>query len=326
MSVLQRLQRNGPVLTPEFRNQGESEGGVPEIAIGTVMAEEDDEIWARVEGRKAYVEVRLESGGSSGCFTIAEAPVSVLGQLGIGSVVVLNMVNGDPSHAYIIGLVHVLDDGIPDAVAGIETGAAAAADIDVDDPPIAPLPLFLWTKTDAGRHVAVETGAGADFVVHASASAELKAGAAIHMPSVVHVGQALATRPVARLAGAPVLDDGEVAGAPGTPHQPPPYTHATTPAYTGWADAAVRAKDAYQSTAAVSPAFWNWFAAWKVYQAATAVYLDALASLNPVLIGPATTAFEAATQAFNAVPDPTEIISRALTASGTLTAADAPPG
>lgn len=325
MSVLQRLRRAGAMVTPDLRGFGDESSGVPEVAIATVMSEDGDEEWARVEGRKAYVEVRLESGGSSGNFTIAECPISVLDQLGVGSVVLLVLVNGDPSHSYIVGLVHVLDDGLPDEVAGIETGAAAAAEIDVEDPPIAPLPLMRWIKTDEGRHLALETGAGGDLVMHAAASVELKAGSAVHMPAVVHVGRALVTRPRARMSGAPSQQDGEVPGAPGEAYQPPQYTHPTSPAYQGPADAVVRAKDAYQSVAAVDGTFWTWMAALKVYQEATEAYLSALSTLNPGTIGLAKTAFELAAGAFAAVPRPDSLLSRAMAASGALTAADEPP-
>lgn len=309
MSVLNRLRRPGAMITPDVGG-GDDGGGAPEIALATVGTEEDDEPWARVEGRKAYVEVRLETGGSADDYTIAEAPIHVLGQLGIGSVVLLGFVNGDPNNAYIISLVHVLDDGIPDTVASIDTGASGAADIDTDDPPTAPLPLLYWLKTDAGRHLALESGEDADVVLHAGAGVEIKAASPVHVSAEMHVGYGFTTRPIARTAGAPILEDGEVAGAPGTPHVPTPHVNTTIPVYSGWAEGVVRAKDEIQSGFGTDSTFWT-------YMAALDVVVAAIGGAVPAAAGAVTT--------FQLVPKANTLTSRPVTASQALSAADAPP-
>lgn len=311
-TIASRIVRSGPNITP-MRGGGGMAGegrhidnpGDQHIALGTIGSGDSD-IWARIEGRKAMVEVRLESGAIDDQ-TIVEVEPHQLGRLHLGQTVLLGFVNGDPSNAYLIGIVDVVSDGIPDTVCRITTGAALAGDVDVQPPPMVPLPLLAWAVTSDGRPWALE--AGGDVLVHSKAGMELRAAGTVHVAAPMAVGFGFTAPPVAPTAGVEDVGTGEMPGIPGAAAPPNPISNPTTPPYAGDQDAVVRAKDAFQSNMAIDNVFWTWVVALEAF-------LTVVGGGNPAT-------FAAAYATYTAVPKPQGLTSLAKSASQLLRAGDA---
>lgn len=316
-------RRSPPNITP-MRSGGsmlEPEGGDPELALARVGTGESEQ-WARIEGRKALVSIVYET-GPSGDEAEVEVAVEHLGRLAVGSVILVALVNGDPSNCYLLAFVDVADDGIPDSVCGVQTGAELAAEVDIETPPSVPLPLWQWLKTNPGRLLAIQSGA--DLLVHAAGLVELKTDE-VHVQGRMIVGRGLLTPPTGATVGIEDVDDGEVPGAPATPQPENLIGLPTLPPYAGDQDAVVRAKDAYQSNAAVDPAFFTYQAALDVAYGALADFVAAIATLDPVQIAAGKVIFDAARVVFDAIPKPDRLTSNAMSASQILRAGDSVVG
>ena len=300
-----RLLRNGPGLSPRggatTRYDDPGETHIAWARVGNLEGD-DDELWARVQGDKVFVNIIFET-GMPGDEAVAELPVSKPIELAPGDVVLVALANGDPNNATIIARMDVFENGLPNTVAGVSTGAAAAHEINVEPPPIAPAPAGMCMRTRAGRLLAIESGAGADVVIHSGAGVELK-GAAILLDGQVQVGRGFATPPVGATAAPEISNDGITPGTPGVAPVPAPLAIPTLPPYAGAAEAVVRAKDEMQSNAAIDPDFWVW---WQFNCAVTGIFC-VLAGLTPPPILP-----------------PTKLTSRAVTAGQALLVADQPP-
>ncbi len=327
MSVPQtRVRLSPPNITPRSSGASGPGGSVfdmpgdTHLALATIGSGDGD-LWARIEGSKALVEMTLES-GSIDDDVVVEVERKYLGRLAPGQLVLLGFVNGDPNNSYLIGIVDVVDAGLPDEVCGVQTGAALAGDVDAPVPPIVPMPLFTFEVTRKGRLWALQTGERGDVLVHSGAGMELKASTGVFVKSSMSVGFGFATPPIGAVAGVEDVEDGEIPGVPGVPPPPNIIENLTDPPYVGDQDAVVRAKDAYQSTAGVDPEWW-------AYQEAKAIYHEALVAFTLVIaagnlpdIAAATTVFNAAKAAFDALTPPTKLSSAAVTASQALRAAD----
>jgi hypothetical protein len=313
MSIIPRMIRGGGYMTPkggaasQYDEHGEQHNALAKVGSG------DSDLWGRIEGRKALIDVTYQT-GCSGDVAIAEVSPQLLGRLKVGSVVRLALVNGDPNNAYVDDVVDVSGDGYPDTVCGVMTGAELASDIDTEVPPAAPVPLWTWTTTGAGRLWALETGAGGDVLIHSGAGMEVVADV-VQIRGKVVIGSGMLTPPVGRMAGVEDVEGGEVPGVAAVPQPLNLIQTGTVPPYVGDQDSVVRVVDRYQVSAGTDQAFMQWLASLGVYLAALDVYLAVVAGLNPVAIA-------AAKLIFDAVPKPgvppTTIISEAMSGSDVL--------
>lgn len=182
---------------------------------------------------------------------------------------------------------------------------ATVAGMSTDGPAIATL-----LRTAADEPIAVE--AGAEILVQAGGvGLEVKAET-ILMDGTVHLGAALATKPAPPTPGPLNV----LPGSPGTPAPIPQITNPTSPAYVGPADGIVRAKDRYQSTAGTDPTWW-------AFMGLLDALLTACASLNPVTIAPALTAYNTFKATLgNGVPKVPDSIVSAAQAAAPHTARD----
>lgn len=312
-------RRAPPNITPS-RSGGammEPDGGDPELALARVGTGEAEQ-WARIQGRKALVSIIYET-GPSGDESEMEVAVEHLGRLAVGSVVLVGMVNGDPSHCYLLAFVDVVDDGLPDSVCGVRTGAELAAEVDIEVEPTAPLPLWQWLKTNPGRLLAIQSGA--DLLVHAAGLVELKTDE-VHVHGRMIVGRGLLTPPTGATVGIEDVDDGEVPGVPATAQPPNVIGNPTEPPYVGDQDAVVRAKDAYQSNAAIDPEWFTYKEGLDIAYGALADFVAAISTLDPVQIAAGKVLFDAARLVFDAIPKPSKLTSNAMSASQALRAED----
>ena len=194
----------------------------------------------------------------------AEASAGWYLPLKFGDRVILEMVRGNPQTAVITGRLWDGTNSMPDAVAGVQTGAVGAQAPQVG----VPAPMWQFLLTGAGQLLAIETGVGGDFVVHVGTAggAWVKVGdpQAIHLDGKVHLGAPPTTPP----AGASVGPAGtQVPGTPMVPRVPVP----PVPPVSGGGPAPirtvpdnesiVRAKDAPISDATIDPIFWTWLTA-----------------------------------------------------------------
>ncbi len=297
----------------------EPDGGDPELALARVGTGEAEQ-WARIQGRKALVSIIYET-GPSGDESEMEVAVEHLGRLAVGSVVLVGMVNGDPSHCYLLAFVDVVDDGLPDSVCGVRTGAELAAEVDIEVEPTAPLPLWQWLRTNPGRLLAIQSGA--DLLVHAAGLVELKTSE-VHVHGRMIVGRGLLTPPTGATVGIEDVDDGEVPGVPATAQLENVIQTATEPPYVGDQDAVVRVKDRYQASAGTDPAAITYITVQATYLAALEALVTVIAGSVPLnAVDPA---LATALATFQAVPPPgdppTTITSEAMSGSAVLRVVD----
>lgn len=313
MSIVPRIIRGGGYMTPKGGAASQyDENGEQHNALATVGSGDAD-LWGRIEGRKAMIDITYQT-GCSGDVAVAEVSPMLLGRLKVGSVVRLALVNGDPNNSYIDDVVDVAGDGYPDSVCGVMTGAELASDIDTDAPPAAPVPLWTWTTTGEGRLWALQTGAGGDVLIHSGAGMEVVADV-VQIRGKVVIGSGMLTPPVGRMAGVEDVDGGEVPGVPGVSQPQNVIQTGTVPPYVGDQDSVVRVVDRYQVSAGTDQAFMSWLVSLGVYLTALDVYLAVVAGLNPAAIA-------AAKLIFDAVPKPgappATIISEAMSGSDVL--------
>lgn len=199
---------------------------------------------------------------------------------------------GDPDQAYIVGRLDDESTNLAPTVCGISTTGPAGQ-----------VRQFRWVVTPAGQVYAIQ--AGGELLLQGGGAGVRIKGAQVLVDGACHLGADFAAAPVpGQVAGG----GSESAPAAAGPFVPPQGATLTTPAFAGNAKAIVRVTDGVQSNAAIDPVFWTW-------RVALDVYLAALATLNPVTIAAATTAY-------TAVPKPTAIESQHKAASRTHTAAD----
>jgi len=333
MSIIPRIIRGGGFITPKGGGATVYDApGDQHLALATVGSGESD-LWGRIEGRKAYIEVTFET-GCSGDVVVAEVSPDWLGRLKVGSLVLLGLVNGDPNNSYVLGLVDLSGDGYPDKVCGLDTGAEGAADLDTDVPPMAPVPLWTWQTTRSGRIWAVETGSGGDIILHSGAGMEIKASTtSVHGRMII--GKGFDTPPVPRVAGIEDESGGEVAGSAGVPLAESLIASGTVPPYQGDQDAVVRASDRYQAAPGTDEAFFTYLTQQQAYLTLQATYITALEAaltvvLGSALLGAVEPALAGALTALQAVPPPgappadppQQITSEAMSASAVLRVRD----
>lgn len=281
------------------------------IAVATVGYEDEpSESWISVRSGQLLVEITMRTGNSLQRGRARVAAGLRYDDLEVGEQVLVAFVGGSDVHGVIIGSLNDVTWALPDSVAGIETGAAAAKKLGDEGPG----PAFSFLRTRAGRLLAIESGELADVLIHSGAGVEIK-GSAIHMNGLVHLGAGFSvppTPPTVTLQDLPDTGAGEgvLPGIPGVPLVPLPGVSLTIPPCLSPADGILRAKDMMQCNPAIDPALFAWYAA-------VDVFLKAVAGLNPVEIA-------AALLVYNAVPMPVTITSEPMTAS-MCTCADAMP-
>lgn len=322
MSIIPRIIRGGVYMTPKGGSASQyDEHGEQHNALATVGSGDSD-LWGRIEGRKALIDVTYQT-GCSGDVAVAEVSPMLLGRLKVGSVVRLALVNGDPNNSYIDDVVDVAGDGYPDKVCGVMTGAELANDIDTEAPPAAPVPLWTWTTTGEGRLWALQTGAGGDVMIHSGAGMEILADT-VQIKGKVVIGSGMLTPPLGRMAGVEDVEGGEVPGAAAVPQPEVVIQTATEPPYVGDQDAVVRVKDRYQASAGTDPTAIT-------YITVQAAYLTALEALVAVIAGSVALnaidpALATALATFQAVPKPgdppTTITCEAMSGSAVLRVSD----
>lgn len=299
--------------------------GVNYLAVATIGYEdEQSDAWISIRSGQLLVEVTYRTGNSGQRGRCRVAAGLRFDDLEVGEQVLVGYVGGSDVHGVIICSLNHVTWPVPVSVAGLQTGGATANELYAEGPG----PAFTFMRTRAGRPLAFESGQLADLLLHSGASVEIK-GAAIHLAGIVHLGSGFASPPVPPTIAqqqAPDTGAGEgvLPGAIGGVHVPPVGGNPTTPPYVGAATGLVRAKDRYQSNAAVDPPFWAYFLALDTLVNALSTFVLAIASLNPATIAAAKVVYDLAKVAFNLVPKPQDQTSAAMTAS-MCTAGDALP-
>lgn len=298
MAVVRMYKTGGPAALSGAGASSTPAPGVPAISWATVGFEADPDepdataaYWF-IRGGQAYVECTLQPSGEQ-----IVARVNMDGGyevLSFGDRVVVMHANGDKQSSTIIGKLHDDEDPMPATVAGMPVEGA------VFDPTtnarFARRVQFIAAKP--GVVVAIESRGTGDVVLHAAAGVSIVGGSSVHVDAAqVVLGAAPATPAVP----GEVIGEQETPAVPFAPALDSPVVYATEPPYTGILHGAVRAKDVLQSTVGLDPAFW-------AHLLAQHTFVTALATLNPVTIAAALTAYQA-------VPVPTTLTSRAVTAS-----------
>jgi hypothetical protein len=192
--------------------------------------------------------------------------------LSFGCRVILELIDGDPQGAVIVGRLYDETCALPATAAGVSTGAAGVA-----GEVTAAAPAWQFQVLPDGQLLAIET-LGGDILVHSAGAVEIKCSDTqrIHLNGAVSLGDEPLTPPT----GATVGPGGEdIPGTPAAsaipePYVPAPSTNPTPTPYVGNADGIIRAKDPYmfaQNTDSVS------------YPQFAAVYLHPLIGLPPPL-------------------------------------------
>lgn len=278
-----------------------------QVAVATVGHEgESSDGWLVVESGQILVEITYRTGspGQEGRARIG-AGIQHL-ELQLGEQVLVEFVGGNDSHAVITRALNSLASPVPPTVAGIATGAVEGA----ERGSTAPGPVFTFLRTRKGRLLAIETGEGADMLLHSGAGIELK-GATIHLDGLTHIAAGFTTAPTPPTVTVQDAEDtgagaGVLPGAPGAPFVPEQTVNLTIPQYAGAADGVVRAKDRYQSNSQIDPTFF-------AYQTALEALVTVIASSVPLnAVDPA---LATALASFQLVLKPDSLTSAAATAS-----------
>ncbi len=233
-----------------------------QLSYGIVGHEEPSPAYVEIRNGQAWVEVTMRPEGDE---IVARLGLPSAGAasgwflpLSFGCRVVLELVDGDPNGAIIVARLNDEECALPATACGVSTGAGG-----IIDEAAAPAPAWQFSVLPSGQLLAIETQGTGDVMIYSGASMEFKTGGAtnrIHLNGPVSLGEGPVSAPV----GGTVLPGGK--DAPATPmvsHVPAPFapTLGVPPdgidAYTGtFADAVVRAKEAYQSNIAIDPNFW----------------------------------------------------------------------
>jgi hypothetical protein len=249
---------------------GALQGDLPRSLLWGEVGQVDDfgvpdgtPAYVRIENGQVYVEITLDTGEHAQARLGLDGAGQGLGDyvhLEFGARVILGKV-GDEDYV-ILGFMHDGTCRMPDAVAGVSTGAAAAVP---GNEATIPAPAWRFMKLGAGQLLAIETQVGGDVLIHSAGSVELRTGVggAIHLNGPVRLGVGPTTPPV----GATVGSAGTVVpGVPAVPHVPLPRTpsipvpYGAIVPYIGLQKGIVTADGDVQSHAAKDPFFWAFVA------------------------------------------------------------------
>lgn len=234
-----------------------------QLAYGVVGHEESTPAYVELRNGQPWVEVTMEPEGDE---IMARVGFPSAGNqsgwylpLSFGCRVVLELIDGDPQGAVIVGRLHDETCALPATAAGVSTGAAG-----VTGDVTAAAPAWQFQVLADGQLLAIET-LGGDILIHSAGAVEIKCSDSqrIHLNGAVSLGEGPATAPTGAVVGAGGAD---VQGTPADSAVPVPYVPVpnTTPAniaYSGNSDGVVRAKEQYQFTAVSDPVDYPFFAA-----------------------------------------------------------------
>lgn len=282
----------------DFSRIREQTTGYPKnfISYGTVGHVDLTPYFARIEGGDVLVEVTLAPSGDE---IIARMDFDSMDgggsyvPLSYGQRVVVGFPNAETGDPVIISRCSDQSWPFPTSVAGLSTSSSGT-----------PAPMFAFVKTAAGQVFAIETGDGADVLIHSGGSVEVQvtAGEQVLVGGRTHIGSGVAFSP----APVPpeVAEEGFVEpGEPGGAYDPLPNTNPTTPPPldpSGLplpADGVFRVKDRTQSNAAIDPAWWTYVGALTAFVAAWASETTAAGVLAPLYVNTLTAATTVGTTA-----------------------------
>jgi len=261
----------------DWSRQREGMRGMPKnfISMGTVGHLDFTPEYVRVQDGDVLVEVTLAPSGDE---IVARLDLSAVDTGGLyfpisyGQRVVVATPQGRGGDAVIVGRCNDQAWPFPPSVAGVSTGPSA--------------PMFVFLRTADGQLLAIQTGDGADILIHSGGGLQLKtlAGEHILLTGRTHIGAGADwTSPPT---GAQVTDAGFAApGDPGVNYVPIPNTNTVIPPVLDTtvvppvpkpADGVVRIKDPVQSNITIDQAFWAWVAAMGTAVGQLAAYVNAL--------------------------------------------------
>lgn len=231
------------------------------ISYATVGHMDLSPAYARLEGSRVLVEVTLMPAGDEIMAVLPVAEGTMYSGLQYGQHVLVGMPGGTGQDATILCAVSDESWPFPSSVAGVEVPP------EVPNTPVG-APIWSFVRTAAGQLLAIETGEGADLVIHSGGSVRLGCvpGEQLLLSGRTHIGQDFTSPPVGAQAG----PGGEVVpGTQGSPYVPVPYVPVpAVPApalpaepFVGPEDGIVRAKDLVQIDALTDPGFWRWVVA-----------------------------------------------------------------
>jgi len=235
-----------------------------QIVYGVVGHEESTPAYVQLRNGQAWVEVTIEPEGDEVMARVgypsAGAQSGWYLPLSFGCRVVMELIDGDPQGAIIVGRLFDESCALPGTACGVSTGADG-----ITGTATANAPTWQFNVLAAGQLLAIETGAGGDVLIHSGAAVEIACSDAqrIHLNGAVSLGVGPTTPPVGGTTGPGGQD---ILGTPAVSAVPAPYVAVPngTPgpvAYTGNNDGIIRAKDNYQFSAVSDPVDYPQFAA-----------------------------------------------------------------
>lgn len=263
------------------------------LSYGTVGHYDATPAYARIDDGDVLVEVTLVPGGDEVVARLDFDAVDGGGSyfpLSYGQRVLVGFPNGENGDPVILGRCSDKSWPFPEAVAGVDTST---------DNVVAP--CFVFIKTQDGQLLAIETGDGADIVVHSGASVQLKsqASSAVLVTGRTHIGSTADWETGSEPAGATVSASGFVTpGTPGTvaaavtlPNTNttiPPPLNPFNPLLPLPADGVLRVKDRMQSNVTIDAEFWAWVIAMHATLAVIGAAWNtlALAGGGPLVVPP----------------------------------------
>ncbi len=309
MAFIRSLNTGGPprISGPTPNPSGGTAPALPAIVWATVgLAPDDDDptpdatvaFWF-IRGNQAYVECTIQPSGAH-----AVARVNMDGgyeTLSFGDRVVLACAGGDPNASVVVGKLHDDADPLQEKLAGDSIPVIGPEFDPTKKTKFAHKVQFIQAGADAV--LVLETRGSGDLVLHSAA------GLSIQAPSgyVMIGGQRVVLGAEPETSPIPPLIAGETT-TPGVPFFPPLSEigfNETIPPYEGYMDGLVRARDAYQTNAAIDP---EPFAYWQALH----VIVNALLTVPEVLvaIAPAILVWQTA-----ALTPPDKLTSAAMSAS-----------
>ncbi len=233
-----------------------------QLVYGVVGHEESTPAYVELRNGQPWVEVTMEPEGdeivarvgfpSSGAQSGWYLPLS------FGCRVILELIDGDPQGAVIVGRLYDETCALPATAAGVSTGAAG-----VTGDVTAAAPAWQFQVLADGQLLAIET-LGGDILIHSAGAVEIKCSDSqrIHLNGAVSLGVGPAVAPT----GASVGPGGtEIPGTPAVSAVPVPYAPPVPVPPDGFNpypssernDGIVRAKQQYQASAATDPGFFT---------------------------------------------------------------------
>lgn len=171
------------VRTPDYGRMGAAFRGKPKnyVSYGTVGHVDQTPQYARVEDGDVLVEVTLAPSGDEVVARLDFNSVDGGGfymPLSYGQRVLVAFPQGEGGEAVIIARLADTAWPFPPDVADVPTESAGSA------------PMYCFLKTQDGQLIAIETGDGADFLVHSGGSTwqRVEAGEQHHIQGRTHIG------------------------------------------------------------------------------------------------------------------------------------------